>query len=129
MTVGARQRFSVFNLNRAFRYQKTSSKSSLYQARIRDLHQEINWLRWSDPSEEAKKHTIEEQLGQGRMLAARDGFARGMVDRIGTLDELIQSIKPPRSPMLEPWASMIDDDLDADEGMYVNPAIRKMRYH
>jgi hypothetical protein len=48
MTVGARHRFSA--LDRAFRYQKAASKS-LYQAYISDLDQEINWLRWSDPSE------------------------------------------------------------------------------
>ena len=47
MTVGARHRFSA--LDRAFRYQKAASKS-LYQAHIRDLDQEINRLRWSDPS-------------------------------------------------------------------------------
>jgi hypothetical protein len=47
MTVGARPRFSA--LDRAFRYQKAASKS-LYQAHIRGLDQEINRLRWSDPS-------------------------------------------------------------------------------
>ena len=47
MTVGARHRFSA--LDRSFRYQKAASKS-LHQAHIRDLDQEINRLRWSDPS-------------------------------------------------------------------------------
>jgi hypothetical protein len=44
MTVGAWHHCSA--LDRAFRYQKTASKS-LYQAHIRDLRQEINRLRWA----------------------------------------------------------------------------------
>ena len=44
--VGARHRFST--LERAFRYQKAASKR-LHEAHIRDLHQDINRLRWSDP--------------------------------------------------------------------------------
>jgi len=54
-TVGARHRFSA--LDRAFRYQKAASKS-LYQAHIRDLDQEINRLRWSDPDFLATKSEL-----------------------------------------------------------------------
>jgi hypothetical protein len=45
MTVGARG-IAFLALKRAFRYQKAASESS-YQAHIRDLHQEVNRLRWA----------------------------------------------------------------------------------
>ncbi|MCC8952900.1 hypothetical protein H8B02_05310 [Bradyrhizobium sp. Pear77] len=41
---------------------------------------------------------IRDEFGQGRMVGAREAIARGMADRIATLDQFVGCVLQQRSP-------------------------------
>lgn len=53
---------------------------------------------------------VREEYGQGRVFGARDAIARGMADRVGTLDQVISGMMPkgPSRPVRRRSALMFD---------------------